>query len=184
MRTPAVPALSVPHTTPGPSRSHDADTDSGWGCSTSLGWGLASNHGWVDPSPRHGNKAIRASKQREFPKQSGSSILSSRPTDLSVSTGELVTEGAAAFWKPPPLHRCPEPEGTSKKGKKAMQVWTHYESLTKLRLVLQTGYCQKIQCDRTIVLFFPRTVIVSECLSDLHQVLLILLTFLTVGVKK
>jgi hypothetical protein len=52
-----------------------------------------------------------------------------------------------------------------------------YESLTKLRLVLQTGICQKkFSVTDFICLFFPRSVSTVQPLQKL-------LTLLTVGLK-
>lgn len=105
---------------------HDADGAFGWGSSSNFGWGLASNLGRSSASGC--DKVINVSGQKNCSKSSDP--LTCTAPRSQVGTGELVVEGATAFWKPPPLQDCPKSRVTSKKAKakekQAKRVWSNF----------------------------------------------------------
>ena len=146
MGNPATPALHPTHEL---SESHGANNDYGWGSSSTFGWGLASIPGW-GPAP-HCDQITRASGQKKFSKQSDPPTHTLHSTEMSVRTGELVTEGATVFWKPPPLQDHPHRQGKAK-GRQAKQVWSHFvEMETAPGLPVESGQTVMVRMNKSLL---------------------------------
>jgi hypothetical protein len=143
---PTLPSCSTPRTL-----HRDVDRDSGWG-SSSFGWGLASNSGWGPMSDY--NKAIGSSGQKDCSKSSDPPTRTALHSQARM--GELIIEGATAFWKPPPVQDCPKPRVTSKKGKakekQAKQVWSNFFEMGPAPgLPVEPGQTVMVQLNKSLL---------------------------------